>query len=233
MTEGCLICGKPLVFSDIAQEKECYFCHRIFKTNALCEEGHYVCDDCHAAQGIKSVLDYAANTVSRNPIEIAVAMMRNKFIYPHGNEHHVLVGAALLAAYHNCGGDINLEQALSEMNVRGSHIPGGVCGFWGSCGAAISSGIFIAIVTGSTPLKNREWGLSNLMTSLSLHDIGIIGGPRCCKRNSFTAIKAAVEFCSDNLGISMDLPEQITCTFNAANKECIGSRCPYRLNTPA
>lgn len=227
MENGCLICGKPLVFSQEAEERECYFCHRKFPTNAVCEDGHFVCDECHARQGIKSIIAFAKSTPSRNPIEIAMQMMSNPFIYMHGNEHHVLVGAALLAAYHNAGGKIDLDKALVEIEQRGLKVPGGACGFWGSCGAGISSGMFIAIVTGSTPLKNEEWGLSNRMTSESLKNIGGLGGPRCCKRNTFTAIKTAVAFCSEHLGADMELPKEIVCPFSLRNRQCIAMRCPY------
>ena len=37
----------------------------------------------------------------------------------HGPEHHVMVGAALLTAYKNAGGDIDLHSALIEMLNRG------------------------------------------------------------------------------------------------------------------
>ncbi|MBQ5390561.1 MAG: alanine:cation symporter family protein, partial [Clostridia bacterium] len=56
------------------------------------------------------------------------------------------VGAALLAAYKNSGGEVDLENALMEMYNRGKQVPGGICGLWGSCGAAVSSGIFISII---------------------------------------------------------------------------------------
>lgn len=49
----------------------------------------------------------------------------------HGLEHHVMVGSALLAAYKNAGGNINLAQALSEMKARGTKVPGGAYGFLG------------------------------------------------------------------------------------------------------
>lgn len=60
----------------------------------------------------------------------------------HGPEHHVRVGAALLTAWHNGGGQIDFPAALEEMKKRGSQIPGGICGLWGTCGAAVSAGIF-------------------------------------------------------------------------------------------
>ncbi|MFR2157089.1 MAG: DUF5714 domain-containing protein [Evtepia gabavorous] len=41
-----------------------------------------------------------------------------------------LVGASLLTAYRNAGGEITLAPALVELTPR-QHVPGGVCGFWG------------------------------------------------------------------------------------------------------
>ena len=76
-----------------------------------------------------------------------------------------MVGAALLTAYRNAGGRLDLEQALREMYRRGKEVPGGACGFWGACGAGISAGQFLAIATESTPLAREPWGLSNQMTA--------------------------------------------------------------------
>lgn len=144
----------------------------------------------------------------------------------HGPEHHIMVGAALLTAYKNAGGSIPLEKALAEIISRGKKVPGGACGFWGACGAAISSGMFVSIISGSTPLKEKPWGFSNLMTAKALQAIGNIGGPRCCKRNSYLAILAATQFAKENFGIEMQ-PGSIICAHSAKNNQCIGSRCPF------
>lgn len=80
--------------------------------------------------------------------------MSMPFCHMHGPEHHIMVGMALLTAYKNSGGDIDLKKSLIEMNNRGRSVPGGACGFWGACGAGISAGMFVSIVTGSTPLEN-------------------------------------------------------------------------------
>lgn len=45
-----------------------------------------------------------------------------------------MVGAALLTAYKNAGGAINLRESVMEMLNRGKAVPGGTCGFWGACG---------------------------------------------------------------------------------------------------
>ncbi len=90
----------------------------------------------------------------------------------------------------------------------------------------MSAGMFVSIVTGSTPLAGEAWGLSNKMTSSALGAIGEVGGPRCCKRDSYLAIIKAVEFVKEHLGVNMELDE-IMCTHSAQNNQCIGKRCPF------
>lgn len=113
------------------------------------------------------------------------------------------------------------------MKSRGGEYPGGACGLWGCCGAAVSAGIFMSIVTKATPLTGRSWKLSNLMTSRALGAIAELGGPRCCKRDSFTAAKEAVLFVKENLGVEMKLPAEIRCDFSSENKQCLRKHCPY------
>ena len=118
-----------------------------------------------------------------------------------------MVGAALLTAYKNAGGEIDLEHMLMEMMNRGKSVPGGACGFWGACGAGISTGMFVSIISKSTPLTNEPYALSHRMTAKALTRIAEVGGPRCCKRNSWLALECAVEFVREELGISMEMPE--------------------------
>lgn len=87
--------------------------------------------------------------------------------------------------------------------------------------------MFVSIVTGSTPLTNEAWGLSNKMTSAALGAIGEVGGPRCCKRDSYLAITKAVEFVKKYLEVEMKLNE-IKCIHSAQNNQCIGVRCPFK-----
>ena len=95
-----------------------------------------------------AVIGYCLNETSKNPIEILDYMMSLPFCHMHGPEHHTLVGSALLTAYRNAGGEIELLKALKEMMARGQKVPGGACGFWGSCGAAISTGMCMSILSG-------------------------------------------------------------------------------------
>lgn len=224
---ACLVCGAPIVYFDTPKEMECIFCHKKVRAHASCEAGHFVCDACHGKEGILAVIAHCMKSEQRDPIALLQEMMEFPNVYMHGPEHHVMVGAALLTASRNAGAAVDLEKALPEMAFRGGQYPGGSCGYWGSCGAAVSAGMFLSILTGTTPLSGESWGLCNGLTSACLGKISRIGGPRCCKRNSFTVALTAAEYVKEHLGIAMEVPETLTCTHSERNKQCLKTRCPY------
>ncbi len=225
MSAECIICKAPLEYLGKEEEMECAICHKKEKSKTRCIKRHYVCNDCHT-KGIDTIIGICLNTYSKDPVEIIRMMMAVPFCHMHGPEHHVMVGSALLTAYKNAGGDINLEDTLMEMQNRGKSVPGGACGFWGACGAGISTGMFVSIITKASPLTQESWGLSNLMTSKALGEIGKIGGPRCCKRDSYLAILSAINFVKEHFGIEME-KNKVVCIHSDMNNQCIGSRCPF------
>ena len=225
MHEECLICKAPLEYLQEDVLMECAICHKQELSKTRCVNNHYVCSECHTS-GMDAIIAYCLHTDSKNPVEILEAMMSMPFCHMHGPEHHVMVGAALLVAYKNAGGKIDLTKALLEMYSRGKSVPGGACGFWGACGAGLSAGMYMAIVTESTPLAVQAWGVSNRMTSRALGAIGAVGGPRCCKRDSYLAIDEAVKFTAEALDVHLDL-NTIQCTRSAQNNQCIRHRCPF------
>ncbi|BAL84830.1 hypothetical protein SELR_pSRC100230 (plasmid) [Selenomonas ruminantium subsp. lactilytica TAM6421] len=225
MQEECLICKEKLEYLAEDVMMECAICHKQENSKTRCINGHYVCNECHT-QGIDEIIGLCLEESSKNPLLIIQKMMDLPFCHMHGPEHHVMVGAALLTAYRNAGGDIDLAAALIEMMKRGKSVPGGACGFWGACGAGISSGMFVSIISGSTPLQEQPFALSHKMTAKSLGRIGDIGGPRCCKRDSFLSILSAIEFVKENFGVEME-GEKVVCSYVGQNNQCIGKRCPF------
>ena len=225
MNDECIICKAPLEYLEKDIEMECAICHKKENSKTRCVKGHYVCNDCHT-KGIDAIIGICLNTDSKDPVEIIRMMMAEPFCHMHGPEHHVMVGSALLTAYKNAGGDIKLEEALMEMQSRGKNVPGGACGFWGACGAGISTGMFVSIITKASPLTRESWGLSNLMTSKALGEVGKIGGPRCCKRDSYLAILSAIDFVKEHFNIEME-KNKVVCIHSDINNQCIGSRCPF------
>ena len=223
--EECLICKAPLVYLQQDEIMECALCHKREPSKTRCVNGHYVCNECHT-KGMDSILSLCLQETSKNPVQILQKLMAAPFCHMHGPEHHVMVGSALLTAYHNAGWELDLPEALAEMQSRGRSVPGGACGFWGACGAGISAGMFVSIASRSTPLSTEPFGLSNRMTARALEKIGEIGGPRCCKRDSFLSVLAAADFARENLGVEMET-EEVVCAYSQQNSQCIGRRCPF------
>ncbi|MCL0056812.1 DUF5714 domain-containing protein [Dehalococcoidia bacterium] len=154
--------------------------------------------------------------------------MRNPRIKMHGPEHHFLVPAVLLAAYFNMMRDSEeKERTIKKARERADNILGGFCGFYGNCGAAVGTGIFVSLITKATPLSKEEWRLSNLITSKSLATIANNGGPRCCKRNSYLAIIEAGKFLKEHFGTKIEVESQPRCEFSSLNKECTRNNCPF------
>ncbi len=224
---ACLVCGEPLEYSEEVRDVTCCMCGKVERGHSVCRDGHYVCDACHRAQGVERAMDFCGTSDSRNPVEIAMAIMEDKAVFPNGPEHHTLVGAVLLTAYRNAGGEIDLNAALEELRTRSLSVPGGTCGFWGTCGAAVSAGMYMSIVLGSTPMTREPWAQTMRLVSRILDRLADMGGPRCCKRASFAAIETAAEYTEQVCGVSMDLPERIVCAHFARNNECLRKACPY------
>ncbi len=155
--------------------------------------------------------------------------MNNPAVKMHGPEHHFLIPAVLLASYFNQKGLPAEEKVKSirEARKRSEDIKGGFCGLHGACGAAIGSGIFISVLSKSTPLSKVEWRLSNRMTAESLGKISENEGPRCCKRSLFLSTISAVDFLAREFGVEIFTTRQPVCTFSSLNKECHHENCPF------
>lgn len=225
---NCLVCGRELVYKNKSDKSECYFCKKIYESNVKCVNGHFICDGCHSLPANDLIKQFCIVSDSKDPIEMALVLMRNRKIKMHGPEHHFLVPAVLLAAYYNLKNDDERKaEKIKEAEKRAKNLSGGFCGFYGACAAGVGTGIFISLITDATPLSKYEWKLSNMMTSRSLLAIANAGGPRCCKRTTFLSIIEAVNFLSENFGVSMSINKNLKCEFSSLNKECLRDKCPF------
>ncbi|HJJ31677.1 MAG TPA: DUF5714 domain-containing protein [Methanocorpusculum sp.] len=224
---GCILCGDEIIYLDSAKKQTCAVCGKEFESNAVCRMGHYVCDTCHSEAAYAVIKYVCLSSTSKNPVEIMEEIIKSPAVHVHGPEYHVIVSSVLLTAYHNAGGKLDLESALTAAKMRGMKIIGGFCGLAGACGAGIASGIFLSIALKTNPLSEKNWGLGMQLTSACLGEIGKCGGPRCCRRDSLTSIKTTAEFVKKEFGIGMELPEKIVCRHSADNHECLKEKCPY------
>jgi len=224
---GCLLCGEPLVYQSHAVEQICVYCGSTYLSEVNCAAGHYVCDTCHRAEPSDLFESYCLQSTSRNPVAMAINLMSHPSVAMHGPEHHFLVPAVLLASYNQVKPGGNLPIQLRQARHRAEGVMGGSCGFCGNCGAAVGTGIFISLITGSSPLSTQTWQLCNRMTAESLLSIAEHGGPRCCKRDTFLALQCADAFLQKEFGVKLEMPESIHCDFSPLNKQCLQKGCPF------
>ena len=224
--KDCILCGKPLVYFSGERLLECQICHKVKPANTACENGHFICDECHSAGGAEAVLSVLRQSGKKDPIALLQQVLRLNGVHLHGPEHHSIVPCVLITAYHNCGGKLDFENSLMEAWKRGQKIPGGACGFLGVCGAASGAGIFASIVCGATPLTKDQWGIPQRLTAACLDALAEVGGPRCCKRTSRIAIECAAEFSGKEFGVPIPI-SRTSCEFWSRNRECIRQECPF------
>jgi hypothetical protein len=225
---GCLICGIPLEYLQEEISSICNLCGITSTTLVTCEDGHYVCDNCHRLEANDWIEQVSSNSLITNPFDLAIQLMEHPSIKMHGPEHHFIVPAALLSSYHNLKGlESKKQKAIAQARQRSEKLPGGFCGFCGNCGAAVGTGIFVSVILEANPLSTKSWSLCNRMTALSLGRVADYGGPRCCKRDTFLTIKTALTFAETNLDFNFGQLKAPICTFSNMNKECLKNDCPF------
>ncbi|WP_195267147.1 DUF5714 domain-containing protein [Eubacterium sp. 1001713B170207_170306_E7] len=163
------------------------------------------------------------------PVAQAVRIMKHPEFPMHYPYHHYLVPAVMLTAVYRLQNEPEqaLRDSLEEARSRALNVLKGFCGLYGDCGAAVGLGIFMSVLTGTTPHSVETWAMTNRITAGSLMKIAEIDGPRCCKRNCFLALQYAVSFLKQTLDITLEAPREIVCTFSDMNEDCKGKACPF------
>ena len=225
---GCLICGAAIVYLSESEILSCAVCGSDFDTEAKCSNGHFVCDNCHGLSANDWIEQYCLDSLVEDPIQLANDLMKSPLFNMHGPEHHFLVPAVLLTTCYNAKDEGEKKKtALKKARERADKVPGGICGFWGTCGAAVGNGIFLSVYAKITPVSELSWRQANQFTSDTLRIIADHGGPRCCKRDSFIALQQAAKFIAKHLNIQLETSDQILCDYSELNKECLFGNCPF------
>lgn len=223
---GCMLCGKPLRYDLLPVMRRCTVCGEEKLSDAMCEDGHFVCNECHSAGLDEFFVPFLLQSTEKDPLQLLEQVMKLPQVHMHGPEHHAIVPCVLLTAWHNCGGEGEIKKLLSAALSRGKQVPGGACGFWGVCGAAAGAGIYMSVLIGSSPVNRDAWPIPMQLVSRCLKRIAEVGGPRCCKRTSRLCVQEAAAFTAERFGVQMPLSE-VRCGYMAANRECIGQGCPF------
>jgi hypothetical protein len=231
-SDKCEICGKNLIYvteHEDYKELNCKFCGKLFNSNIFCEDGHYICDMCHSKGPIEIIERICEETNIKDPFELADVIMKHPNFKVYGPEHHVLTPAVILTALKNNnikkpdGKEVSFFD-IKEAIRRASKIPGGWCGFYGSCGAGMGSGVAISIFTGATPSTDNPRTLAIEITSRSLNKIAD-NIEHCCKRSLRLSLIETLNFLKEKFNI--DLGYKVSkCIFSNINGKCEKEKCP-------
>ena len=200
-------------------------CGKEEKALIYCPAGHYVCDACHSKAALEVLKQVLAASKTTDPAAILEQVMSHPSVPMHGPEHHVIVPAAIVTAVRNSGYPVP-EGAIEKAIERASKVPGGWCGLYGDCGAAVGAGIAVSVITGATPLTGKQRTLALAATSQALSSM-LDEQPRCCKRASRIAIQSTVDFLREHLGINLPQANKVSCTYSLRNQQCARELCPY------
>lgn len=219
-----MICSTELNYHPEPQQTTCYFCGHPHNTNTLCVNGHFICDDCHQQDGLAIIQSICTESKETDMIRLLATIRQHPAIPMHGPEHHAMMPGIMLATYRNRGGEISRKQILAGIE-RGSKVPGGICGFWGNCGAAAGVGIGFSLLLAATPLTPEPRRMAQQATARVLTAIAETTGSRCCQRETFTALRKAAEISRELLPVSLTAADRLACSQFKNNKECIREEC--------
>lgn len=223
--QGCLVCGGEVRYLPRPAEATCHFCGAREKTEVTCRE-HFVCDRCHLEDGLEVIKRLCTTSREKDLFSLLHLIRSHPALAMHGPEHHALVPGVILAAYRNNGGELGDDRILTGIE-RGSKIPGGVCGFWGGCGAALGTGIAFAVLMESTPLTAGARQRVQQLTARILQRLAETKGGRCCRRESLGALREVSAIAEATLGIALPAGDERPCNQYNMNRECIRKACPF------
>ncbi|MBN2808771.1 MAG: methyltransferase domain-containing protein [Deltaproteobacteria bacterium] len=222
---NCMVCGADLCYLTVEEEHPCHYCGQTLLSNALCENGHFVCDQCHLEDGLTVIEHLCRHRSETAMTSLLQEIRRHPAIPTHGPEHHALIPGIILAAYRNCGGPITESQIKAGIK-RGAKLPGGACAFMGVCGAAMGVGTAFSVILEATPMQAQARRLSQTATHACLGKIIAYEAARCCQRESWLSLEEAARLSKEILPLPLELGPAPICQQFAKNPTCIKSECP-------
>lgn len=222
---GCMVCGSELTYLAQPSKASCASCGGTHNTHSVCSQGHYICDDCHQRDALSVIRLRCLEATETDMVALLDQIRRHPAFPLHGPEHHALVPGIMVATYRNLGGNLGREAILTAIE-RGSKVPGGICGFWGTCGAAAGVGIGMSVLCNATPLTPKARQLAQQATARVLGRIAATEGARCCQRESVIALREAAALSREFLPIALKADFPLRCRQQGKNKECLQRLCP-------
>jgi MoaA/NifB/PqqE/SkfB family radical SAM enzyme/SAM-dependent methyltransferase len=223
---GCLLCGAPLRYLKGEESRTCSCCQKTFNASAVCEQGHFVCDDCHAADASQLIEKLCLASRETDLLQLFDRIRSRLKLPVNGPEYHALVPGVILATYRNLGGEVSEEDIRTGI-LRGTRVTGGSCAFWGVCGAAAGVGIAFSLLLEANPLKGGARQAVQESVQKVLAEIAGIPAARCCQRDCWIALRKAAELSGKMLPLALQAVERPLCRQQHLNRECAAGVCPW------
>ncbi len=223
---GCMLCGAPLFYLESDTLSRCAYCTEEIAANAVCEQGHFVCDNCHGAdvhEFIERICLEAQDTET-------VALFNRARAHPgfpmHGPEHHALIAGIIVAVYRNNGGQVSFDDIRTAVG-RGKTVAGGACAFLGVCGAATGVGAAFGVLLKSSPYEGDSRQAVQKVVGAILDEISVRAAARCCRRDCLTSLRIAEQQAVKYLPVPIPFGGDLECTQWPENKECASDMCGF------
>ncbi len=225
LEKDCMVCGSPLAYETTSRPALCHYCQTEFEANVTCEAGHFVCDKCHQQEGLAIIRQICIKTNKMDMLDLLMEIRNHPAIPMHGPEHHAMLPGIILAVARNVGLDVTNGDILTGI-ARGAKVPGGACGFMGTCGAATGVGIGFAVLFGATPLTPVARQKAQAATARVLSTIAEVKAGRCCQRETYIALQEVARVTAKVLEKPLAAATTLACSQYPDNRECVRKQCP-------
>jgi len=224
-SQGCMVCGAPLVYETLFRRHDCHYCGRMVEASEQCEQGHYVCDHCHSTDSVAAIESICFNSTETDMLRLFHHVRRHPAIPLHGPQFHALVPAVILATYRNRGGKLG-DTVLDAGIRRGSQVIGGSCAYNGICGAAVGVGIAFSLILEANPVKADQRQTVQQVVQLVLKELATFNAARCCNRDCVVSLQQAALLSQQYLPLPLVAQEWLPCDQHQLNSDCLGKGCP-------
>ncbi len=193
-----LYCEESLLHTTQSTKVTCIYCFKDSLSPIICENDYHVCDSCAVKESIAKISTIILQLQDKNHLDIAEKLIERCGLA--GNSPHVLTLASYLTVYKNLTQKLTCKEVIEGIK-RAEKIPGGRCGYYGCCGAAIAIGTAFSVLLKATPLNDKERSIANRATAESLFCISEQGGSRCCSASIRRALESSITVSADLLQV--------------------------------
>lgn len=222
---GCMVCGAALRYLDQEVRQRCHFCGREGDARAVCGQGHYVCDACHAEDARQVVERVCLATAETDMLKLFSDISAHPAFPDNGPEFHALVPGVILATARNLGLPVSRETLLAGIQ-RGMQVAGGSCAFWGICGGATGVGVAFSLLLEANPMRAAARQVVQTAVQQVLAEISALQAARCCRRDCALALRKAAHLSKEMLPVALQADYAVACDPRRRHGACIGKACP-------